>query len=104
MSLPDLVQAKKTQRDKDWPMIRRLIEANYFENYKKPNKSQLEFWLCEMRTPQLLIEVAKNYPAACKRAVVRRPLLEFAMNGSVKELQRYWSPLRKELEKLRHAR
>jgi len=31
-------------------MIRRLIEANYFENYKKPNKSQLEFWLCEMRT------------------------------------------------------
>ena len=27
MSLPDLVQAKKTQRDKDWPMIRRLIEA-----------------------------------------------------------------------------
>ncbi len=119
MSLPDLVQAKKTQRDKDWPMIRRLIEANYFENYKKPNKSQLEFWLCEMRTPQLLIEVAKNYPTACKRAVVRRPLLEFAMNGSVKELQRalqteehaereidqrYWSPLRKELEKLRHAR
>ena len=104
MSLPDLVQAKKTQRDKDWPMIRRLIEANYFENYKKPNKSQLEFWLCEMRTPQLLIEVAKNYPTDCKRAVVRRPLLEFAMNGSVKELLRYWSPLRKELEKLRHAR
>ena len=23
MSLPDLVQAKKTQRDKDWPMVRR---------------------------------------------------------------------------------
>jgi hypothetical protein len=30
LSLPDLVQAKKTQRDKDWPMIRRLVEANYF--------------------------------------------------------------------------
>jgi hypothetical protein len=27
MSLPDLVQAKKTQRDKDWPMLRRLIEV-----------------------------------------------------------------------------
>lgn len=24
-SLPDLVDAKKTQRDKDWPMIRRLV-------------------------------------------------------------------------------
>lgn len=32
MSLPDLVQAKKTQRDKDWPMLRRLIEVNYFAN------------------------------------------------------------------------
>jgi hypothetical protein len=30
MSLPDLVKAKKTQRDKDWPMIRRLLEAHYF--------------------------------------------------------------------------
>jgi hypothetical protein len=30
MGLPDLVQAKKTQPDKDWPMIRRLVEVNYF--------------------------------------------------------------------------
>jgi hypothetical protein len=30
LSLPDLVQAKKTQRDKDWPMIRRLVEADFF--------------------------------------------------------------------------
>jgi hypothetical protein len=29
MSLHDLVQAKKTQRDKDWPMLRRLVEAHY---------------------------------------------------------------------------
>ncbi len=57
-----------------------------------------------MRLAQLLIEGAKNYPAACKRAVVRRPLLAFAMTGSANELQRSWSPLRKELEKLRHAR
>lgn len=28
LSLPDLMKAKKTQRDKDWPMIRRLIEAD----------------------------------------------------------------------------
>lgn len=34
MSLPDLVQAKKTQSDKDWPMLRRLIEVNYFATVK----------------------------------------------------------------------
>ena len=28
LSLPDLVLAKKTQRDKDWPMIQRLVEAH----------------------------------------------------------------------------
>jgi hypothetical protein len=32
LSLPDLVQAKKTQRDKDWPMIRQLVEAHFFQN------------------------------------------------------------------------
>ncbi len=36
LSLPDLVQAKKTQRDKDWPMIRRLVEAHYFQNSNRP--------------------------------------------------------------------
>ena len=27
MGLSDLVAAKKTQRDKDWPMVRRLVKA-----------------------------------------------------------------------------
>ena len=31
LSIPDLVRAKKTQRDKDWLMIRRLLEADYLE-------------------------------------------------------------------------
>jgi hypothetical protein len=30
LALGDLVNAKKTQRDKDWPMIRRLMERSYF--------------------------------------------------------------------------
>ena len=57
MSLPDLVQAKKTQRDKDWPMIRRLLEANYFENRQRPTPQRIVFWLRELRTAPLLIEV-----------------------------------------------
>ena len=52
MGLPDLVQAKKTQRDKDWPMIRRLVEVNYFANREAPTNNQIRFWFRELRTPQ----------------------------------------------------
>jgi hypothetical protein len=40
LSLPDLVRAKKTQHDKDWPMIRRLVEAHYFQHRINPNFAQ----------------------------------------------------------------
>ena len=61
MGLSDLVQAKKTQRDKDWPMVRRLIEVNYFANYERPGPEQIRFWLRELRTPELLIELAEKH-------------------------------------------
>jgi hypothetical protein len=67
LSLPDLVRAKKTQRDKDWPMIRRLVEAHYFQNNAAPNPAQIQFWLQEMRTPQLLIEVCREHEMQCRR-------------------------------------
>src|SRR5258708_32005354 len=62
LSLPDLVRAKKTQRDKDWPMLRRLLEANYFKHREQPTPQQLSFWLLEFRTPELLIELASAKP------------------------------------------
>jgi hypothetical protein len=119
LSLPDLVQAKKTQRDKDWPMIRRLVEAHYFQNRGRASAAQIRFWLRELRTPELLIEVSRSNPAMCRRLVGERRLLERAMTGDVIALSRglneeeaaererdkvYWLPLRRELEKLRHAR
>jgi hypothetical protein len=118
MSLPDLVQAKKTQRDKDWPMIRRLVEAHYFQNSGKPHLAQIGFWLQELRTPELLVEVAQRHIMRCRRLVSTRPLLAQAEFGKLPELaqalmaeefaererdRRYWLPLRAELEKLRHA-
>jgi hypothetical protein len=118
LSLPDLVQAKKTQRDKDWPMIRRLVEASFFENRRKPNPSQIRFWLAELRTPQLLIEAAGKYPAVAKKLAGKRSLLRFALADEAGKLEkalnaeeltertadrRYWLPLKKALEKLRHA-
>jgi hypothetical protein len=62
LSLPDLVQAKKTQRDKDWPMIRRLIEADRAACTAQPTSAQVRFWLREARTPTLLIEIARAFP------------------------------------------
>ncbi len=119
LSLPDLVQAKKTQRDKDWPMIRRLVEAHYFQNNTKSNPAQIRFWLQEFRTSQLLVEVAQRHAVLCRRLVSARPLLAHAALGELTELERaltveettereqdrqYWLPLRAELEKLRHGR
>jgi hypothetical protein len=118
MSLPDLVQAKKTQRDKDWPMLRRLLEAHYFEHRAHPSRDRVAFWLKELRTPELLVEVARSHPRPCRRMVASRPLLAHALSGDVLEIARglheeeaaerekdrqYWSPLRRELEFLRRA-
>jgi hypothetical protein len=118
LALPDLVQAKKTQRDKDWPMIRRLVEAHFFSNQKRSSPAQKTFWLRELRTPELLIEAARANAALTRRMQRPRPLLAFAATGRVAELERalraeeagerrrdkeYWLPLRRELEKLRHS-
>jgi hypothetical protein len=119
MSLPDLVKAKKTQQDKDWPMIRRLLEAHYFEYRARPGSARIAFWLRELRTPELLVEAAQNHPRACRRLVALRPLLAHALAGDLMQIARglldeemaerekdrqYWSSLRKELEFLRRSR
>jgi hypothetical protein len=118
MSLPDLVQAKKTQRDKDWPMLSRLVEVNYFVHREHPSPEQIEFWLRELRTPPLLEEVARRFPEACERLTLTRPVLRLISDGHLalsRALRqeedaerdadrRYWEPLRKVLERLRKER
>ncbi|HET6977698.1 MAG TPA: hypothetical protein VFI24_15310 [Pyrinomonadaceae bacterium] len=119
MSLPDLVQAKKTQRDKDWPMLRRLIEVNYFANRENPTREQIRFWFLELRTPDLLIELAQTQGRIPGQLCRKRPLLKLALTVSKRGLadalhaeertereadRQYWKPLKKELESLRHSR
>jgi hypothetical protein len=119
LSLPDLVQAKKTQRDKDWPMIRRLVEAHYFSASTRPGAAQINFWLRELRTPQLLMEAAQAHARLARRLTPKRPLLRHAISGHLARLETglsaeetklraedkaYWQPLLKELEQLRHAK
>ena len=119
MSLPDLVQAKKTQRDKDWPMLRRLVEVNYFANRETPTREQVRFWFLELRTPELLIELAAAQGRLPTQLIRKRPLLKLARAGNESLLaealleeeererevdRQYWTPLKTELERLRHAR
>jgi hypothetical protein len=119
MSLPDLVQAKKTQRDKDWPMLRRLVEVNYFTNRDHPNADQIRFWFLELRTPELLVELVSKQGRAPAQIIRKRPFLKLVRPGNESLLaeamleeerlereadRQYWIPLRAELESLSHAR
>lgn len=119
LSLPDLVKAKKTQRDKDWPMITRLVEAHYAARQGSGDVRTTEFWLRELRTPPILIDVAGGAPEACRALAGERPLLAHALAAEAERLRLalreeedrereadrvYWEPLRRELEQLRKAR
>ena len=118
LALSDLVQAKKTQRDKDWPMLRRLLEADYHQHRPNPGEDRVRFWLREMRTPELLLEFGRSHPHLCQELLAVRPLLVSVLSGDfaglvralAEEQQRaqetdraYWQPLKQELERLRHA-
>ena len=120
LSLPDLVQAKKTQRDKDWPMIRRLIEADRAACSGTPSPDQVRFWLRESRTTALLIELAREFPDEARTLAAEiRPLLKPALQNDEARVEEalsaeehaeravdraYWAPLRIELERMRHLR
>jgi hypothetical protein len=117
LSLPDLVKAKKTQRDQHWPMIRRLIEADVARARSRVPRARLRFWLQEARSYELLRDLGQRHPELARR--VPRAALRAAMDGDAdrtagllrteedRERQRdrlYWAPLRSELERWRRAR
>lgn len=116
MSLPDLVQAKKTQRLKDWPMLQRLIEANWFAHRHEPNPERIEFWLKECRSPEILFELVEAFPAEAGMLASERPVLAKVLEGDFEATEQgleserlaevakdkaYWMPLRQELEEMR---
>jgi hypothetical protein len=120
MALPDLVAAKKTQRDKDWPMIRRLVDVNYLNHRDEPARERILFWLRELRNPELLVEVARAHPEVLEELAGERPLLKLATSENLasgllnralrdeEEAERrldaaYWKPLREQIERLRRV-
>ncbi len=119
LGIEDLVRAKKTQRDKDWPMIRRLVDAHYDQYRTEPSEDRVRFWMRESRSPEVLIEVAAEFPELLEVVMKERPLLVETLSASSRALQGeldkeqqaqreadriYWRPLIQELERLRSER
>lgn len=119
IGLSDLVGSKKTQRDKDWFMIKRLIENDIVLNKDNPSHIKIQWWFTESRTVDHLMKLSEKYPEIIKEMVLRRPLLNYAIKGDSAALSKalyeeerierqkdieYWTPLRKELEILRHQK
>ena len=118
LNVGDLVQAKKTQRDKDWPVVSALVESHYFAFQNEPTPERITFWLTEARNPESLIELAARFPVEGQVLSAQRPLLATALKCDVDALRRelmeeelrerqrdreYWAPLKAELEVFRRA-
>lgn len=114
--IEDLVKAKKTQQDKDWTMIRRLVDAHYEEFSDETTDERVRFWLRESRSPDVLIAVAVEHPELLQEMIPQRRLLAETLGASRTALRRelekekateqeadevYWRPLVKELEAMR---
>jgi hypothetical protein len=116
LAIEDLVRAKKTQRDKDWPMIRRLLEAHYDENQDDSSEAMVQFWIRESRTPSMLSELIRRFPNSLASFATTRPWLVSVDANDVKQIEaflrleedaerqadeEYWRPLKEELVQLR---
>jgi hypothetical protein len=119
LGIEDLVKAKKTQRDKDWPMVQRLVDAHYYQYRDESNEDRVRFWLRESRTLETLMRVTVENPEIAREMISIRPLLAETLRASrtavTAELEKervaiveadkeYWRPLIRELEALRAAK
>jgi hypothetical protein len=86
MSRMDLVAVKKTQRDKDWPMVTRLVEGFYFAAGDVPTATEVDYLLRELRTAELRLEAVTRFSdAACNVAHVR-PAVQAAIDRSIERV------------------
>lgn len=116
IGIEDLVQSKKTQRDKDWLMLKKLVENDMILT-RKPTTEKIKWWLYECRNSKILIELVNKNKDLAKECSEKRPLLKIALKKDIKKLEKllykeelserekdkkYWEPLRKELAILRY--
>jgi len=118
IGLEDLVQSKKTQRDKDWLMLKRLVEDDIVLHKDDSSSEHVKWWFFESRNADSLVRLAKKYPKFAQECIIKRPLLSWSINPDIEKLNfhlqeeenkerqkdiEYWAPLKKELETLRHS-
>ncbi len=117
IGLRDLVTSKKTQRDKDWFMLNRLVDNDIALHRNTSDIDKINWWLRECRNPDYLVELCQRYPDFARQQFLNRPLLRSVTKDEQKKLvlllevekenqqekdRAYWEPLKKELELLRH--
>lgn len=97
-------------------MITLLVEAHYARHLDVTDERVIRFWLRELRSPAILIDVARSATTVCESLLHARPLLQHAVAGSEELLKaalhveedaereadrHYWAPLKSEHEQLR---
>ena len=97
-------------------MIRRLVEQSYFEHSADPTQEQVRFWLRELRTAELLVQVAAAHPELARAEAASRPAVHTALAARPDDVsealeaeqreerrkdREYWAPLKRELEEFR---
>jgi hypothetical protein len=117
ISLRDLVISKKTQRDKDWFMLRRLVDNDIALHSSTSSRHKIDWWLCECRNPSYLLDLCRKYRDLARQQLLNRSLLKAAIRADQRKLTKllegekqkeqerdkaYWTLLKKELELLRH--
>ena len=68
-------------------MIELLAAIHHRENRDFPSDDFIKFWLHEMRTPELLITLASDYPAQAQELSKKRPLLTLAIDQDIEALR-----------------
>jgi hypothetical protein len=116
LSLPDLIAAKRTQRDKDWLMTNRLVEAHHARHAGEPTPERVRFWLRESFDLEFLSERTREFADEARNLAPLRPVIAALLENDesrAKEAlstekaaivdadRKYWAPLKKELETLR---
>lgn len=122
LGLEDLVRAKKTRRDKDWPVVRRLVDVHYRGFGDAPTEARIAFWMRELRTPETLVDCVARFEArgdappreaaqVARQVVAGDATMRDVADAITREEAReraadeaYWRPLLDELARLRHER
>jgi rubrerythrin len=93
-----------------------LVAIHHRENVDHAASEWIEFWLSEARSPELIQDLCRRFPAEAVILQATRPLLQLALADDLEPLRAaldaevraeqakdraYWEPLRREMEQFR---